>query len=442
MFFQRLATAFLAVLMAGTARAETVAISNVNVVTLDERGVIASTSIVTRDNRIEAVVPAGDKLPPTDRLIDGGGGWLIPGLIDAHVHYASEQQLAGYLRYGVTTVFSLGTGGSLDPLLAARRRVAAGESPGPHIYATGPAIANHRMLATAAEGEAFVGEMAGEGFEFIKVYNSIPLEVFDAVTAAAHARGIGVFGHLPRGFPSEHSLAHGLDVVAHMEEFYFTTFGAPSDAQLASLAPDWSPDLSRVDPILDLVAANHVAIIPNLVAPFTFQQLWEDDQKLLTSPPPDFLDETTREQWARELAGARGRLPPQWAIREQAKYPLLRLMTYRAQQKGILLLAGSDAPVRGVYPGRSLHHELRLLVGAGLTAAEALKTATINGGEATRRFVDHSACIGTIKLGCEADLVLLTADPLLDIRNTDTIAGVMSDGRWYTVPELDALANH
>jgi len=415
-------------------------IRNVNIVTLDERGVLAGASVVVRDGRIEAILATGQAAPAGATEIDGANGFLIPGLIDAHVHYQSDSQLTNFLRYGVTTVFSLGTRGSLEPILTARRRLADGTLVGAHLYATGPSIANHRTLATPAKVEPFLAEMAEDRFEFIKVYNEIPQDVFDAVVAGARRRNMAVFGHMPRRFPPEYALSHGLNVLAHMEELFFTTFEGPRDRDLGRLTADWIPDQARIDPILDLIAANNVAIIPNLVAPFTFQKLWEDGGGLLSSPDADYLDTATREQWRAELQGSIGRLPPQWIMREQIKYPLIRLLTYRASQKGILLLAGSDASIRGVYPGRSLHQELRLLVAAGLTPEQALRTATINGGIATRRFVDRNACIGTVQVGYEADLVLLRANPLEDIRNCDSIVGVMDDGRWHSREALDTLA--
>jgi hypothetical protein len=445
--FARLGQAALAWFAAGAALAQPAApangatvIRNVNLITLDERGVLAGASVVTRHGRIEAILVAGQAAPAGATVIDGANHYLIPGLIDAHVHYQSDRQLTNFLRYGVTTVFSLGTRGSLGPIMAARRSLANGTLVGAHLYATGPAIANHRTLETPAEVEPFLAEMQSDGFEFVKVYNEIPQDVFDAVVAGAHRRGMGVFGHMPRRFPPEYSIAHGLNVLAHMEELFFTTFQGPRDRDLAGTRADWTPDYARIDPILDLIAANNVAIIPNLVAPFTFQKMWEDSDELLSSAEAAYLDSATRDQWRSEIQRSIGRLPPQWSMREQIKYPLIRLLTYRASQKGILLLAGSDSPIRGVYPGRSLHQELRLLVAAGLTPEQALRTATVNGGIATRRYVDPHACIGVIRVGCEADLALLSANPLDDIRNSETIVGVMDDGRWHSRAELDVLA--
>lgn len=412
-------------------------VTNVNIVTLDDRGVIEGGALVIRGGQIERVLNRAQR-PPRGEVIDGQGGYLIPGLIDSHVHYNADSELTAYLQYGVTTVLSLGTRGDLTPLVNARRSVASGARPGARMYATGPSIANGVNL-TVPEVEPFLDSLQRDGFEFVKVYNETPQDVFDAVVAGAQRRRMGVFSHMPRNFPPEYSLSHGINVLAHMEEFFFTTFEGPRDRDLANLAPDWTPDYGRIDPILDIAAQNQVAIIPNLVASYNFQNLWADEARQIETPNLAHLS-------AEDAAGWRqynySRRPDQRLrqIREQIKYPLLRTMTYRAQRRGILLLAGTDAPIPGLYPGRSLHEELRLMAAAGLTYEEALRAATANAATVIHRWVDRDTCVGAIQAGCEADLVLLRGNPLEDIRQTEAIAWVMTDGRRFTPDELEPQA--
>jgi hypothetical protein len=412
-------------------------LSNVNIVTLDERGVIEGGAVVIRNGQIERVLNPGQRAPRGE-VIDGQGGYLIPGLIDAHMHYQADNELAGYLRYGVTTALSLGTRPEfVEALLSARQRQASGELVGAHLYATGSNFGGAPV--TAAEVEPRLDGLQQNGFEFVKVYNEIPQDAFDTLVAGARRRGMGVFGHLPRQFPAEYSIGNGLDVIAHMEEFFFTAFEGPRDRDLDTFSSGWAPDYSRIDPILDRVAESDVAIIPNLVASFTFQSLWVDEQRTLRTPDLDFLEPDIAAAWFEYNQSRRDRIDRR-QLREQIKFPLMRTLTYRAQQRGILLLAGSDAPIAGVFPGRSLHQELRLLVAAGLTNEEALRAAIINGGTAVRRWVDEGTCVGAIRAGCEADLVLLSANPLENIRNTESIVRIFADGRAYTPEELEALA--
>lgn len=433
-----------------TSAAPTV-IRNVNIVTLDSRGTIAGGSVVTEKGRIVRILTNGEAPPARARVVEGEGGYLIAGLIDAHVHYHADALLTRYLRYGVTTVFSLGTREANVPaLLAARRRIADGTLVAPRLYATSTNFPEQHAFKSPAEVAPYLDAMRANGFELVKLYNAVPQEIFDAVTREAHKRGMGVFGHMPRTFAPEHTVSHGLDVLAHMEELYFTTFGGARDRApdpnrasgpnevLATLAADWTPDYSRMDPILDAMAKNRVAIIPNLVVSATFRALWMDEDKEFSISDTAYLTAEERADVRKHNYSHRDQIEKRM-LREELKYPLIRRLTYEAQKKGILLLAGSDSPIPGLYPGRSLLQELRLLVAAGLTNEEALKTATINGGELTRRF-DPQACIGAIRVGCEADLVLLKADPLADIRALDQIAGVMTDGAWYLPAKLDELS--
>jgi len=420
----------------------TTLIRNVTAITLTDAGTSAGMAVLISGGRIKTLIRPGSPLPKADQIIDGSGLYLIPGLIDAHVHYpySGLAKPANYLRYGVTTVFSLGTPeAELPALLAARDDISKGRLVGPHLYATGPAIANQVRLERPDQVEPFLDKLAAFKFELVKVYNEIPQPVFDAVVVGARRRGMGVFGHMPRTFPPEYSLTHGLNVLAHMEELFFTVFGGPRDRDLDKLVPDWTPDYGKIDATLDLFVANQVAIIPNLSASLNFQNLWADEDREFSTSDTAYIKSDVLRAW-RETNVARRPQIAQRMAREQIKYPLLRTLSYRAAKKGVLLLAGSDAPLAALFPGRSLHQELRLLVAAGLTNEQALRTATANGGMATRQWVNRTACIGVIKAGCEADLVLLRANPLDDIRNAAMIAGVMADGRWFTPTQLETLS--
>jgi imidazolonepropionase-like amidohydrolase len=160
---------------------------------------------------------------------------------------------------------------------------------------------------------------------------------------------------------------------------------------------------------------------------------------VFASPEMAFVDRGTAQQWRQGHYATRPDIEKRM-LRERLKQPLLYDLTWRAREKGVLLVAGTDSPLPALYPGTSLHKELRLLVAAGLTPAEALATATRNAGTMIRKFVDRTSCIGVIRPGCDADVVLLSADPTANIRNTETIAGVMTDGRWYTPDTLDAAS--
>lgn len=415
-------------------------IRNVNIVTLDERGLLNGYSVEVRDGKITRLMKPAEKTTAGARVIDGQGRFLIPGLIDSHTHFEAEHELTSQLSYGVTTVFSLGnTDLELPGLFKGLDDQKHRRFVGAHLYATGPIIPVHRELHSVAEVKPFFDFLQQHGLRYAKVYNEISQPLFDAIVSEAHKRNMGVFGHLPVRFPVEYALSHGLDVVAHMEEFFFGLFNDDvTDSALPTLSPDWAPDLQVGARALDVAAANHVAIIPNLVASYNFRALWADEDKEFSVPDAKTMDADVIAAWRTENYTHRN-LPAKRQLREELKYPFLRWMTYQAQQKGIELLAGTDSPIPTVYPGRSLQQELRLLAAAGLTNEQVLRAATINAGDVVHRLIDHNVCIGQIKEGCEADLVLLDGNPLNDIRNAGHIVGVMSDGSYYTRASLDRL---
>ncbi|HYR29012.1 MAG TPA: amidohydrolase family protein [Thermoanaerobaculia bacterium] len=418
-------------------------IRNVHVVTMEPGGaVIANGSVLVEDGRIARIFEPGAKPPETAaQIIDGNGGWLIPGLIDCHIHYDQDRELPGYLRHGVTTVLSLGrTEEAMKPLPAISAKIAAGTFPGPRVYATGPILSNHVKIESAADAREFVRKQAANGYGFVKLYNATSQEVFDATVAEARRLKLGVFGHMPRALAPGYVVKHGINVIAHMEELFFTAAGGPPDRDLDALTPDWTPNLERTFALLDAIQSNDVAIIPNLVASHTFMNLWADPETLFASPEMAFVDRETAAAWRQGHYATRANIEKRM-LRERLKLPVLYALTWQAHKKGVLLVAGTDSPLPAIFPGKALHTELRLLVAAGLTPTEALATATRNAGKLVQSFVDPPACIGVIRAGCEADLVLLAKNPAIDIRNTEAIVGIMADGRWST-PESLTAARH
>ncbi len=438
--WQRAVLLMAAVAAAAAASAGTTVLRNVRVVPMDSERVSDSVVVVVRDGRIAEIVPAaGFETPPSAEEIDGEGGYLIPGLVDAHMHYRHADDFLNYLSHGVTTVLGLGQPEKdLARLREIQVQIAAGEKIGPRIYTTGGTIANHVDLETAEDGRAYVQRLKREGYDFIKVYNETPRAVFDAVVEEARLQGLSVFGHVPRNYPAEYSLAHGLDVVAHAEELYFTYFGGPRDSQLDEFDASHVPDLSLAEGIVDLMLEHEVALIPNLIFTFNTMQLWNDEEAVFAAPEMAYLHPALAAAWRSGSPARRDRIRKRM-LRERIKYSLIHELTRRAHEAGVMIVTGSDAPLPGLHPGLSLHGEMRELVKAGLSYFEALSAATSAAGELVARFVEPGARIGRVEPGYEADLVLLRRNPLEDIRHAAEIAGVMSDGRWHPRSELERL---
>ncbi len=411
-------------------------LTNVTLVTMTAAAPIEGRAVVVEGGRIlEIIDDAQARRIAAATIIDGRGMYLAPGLIDAHVHHDEGTDYINLVANGVTTVIGLGQRESGDAFRAIGDSIRRGLAIGPRIYTTDRTIANHIQIEDTTAARAYVRSLRERGFDLVKTYNGISRPVFDAVVAEAERNGLSVFGHLPRGFPVDYALANGLDVVAHAEEFYFTSFGGPRDQELDTFDGSALPDLDRAAGVIDLMVAHEVALIPNLTFAFVTMRFWDDEEAAMADPELRYWRPEFRDAWRRTNGGRRDRIEKRM-LRERVKYDFVHEFTRRAHEAGILIVVGTDAPVRGVIPGASMHSELRELVKAGLSSAEALAAATRNGGELVARFVDPSARIGLIAAGYDADLVLVAGNPLADVRNMKRIEGVMVDGTWLDKAEL------
>lgn len=428
----------------------TLAITDVTAIPMDGEPLPRAT-VVVRGDRILALGPADEvRVPEGTRRIDGAGHFLIPGLVDAHVHIRSRIELLSYLRHGVTTAFQLaGTPSGAPDVLETRRRIATGELVGPTIYATGPMIdgdppnfASVSVVVTSPDSAARVVERQHDaGFDFLKIYNGVSPEVARAVIAEGHRLGMPTFGHIPRnpdrGTALQKALGAGLDVIAHAEELFFTYYHDGVEEMLdAGRVP--VRDTARVGEAARLIREAGAFVIPNLSFVAATRTQLDDLGSVLADPEMRFLHPDTRQMWEGQNPTRRPDLE-RFELRERAKYDFLRHLTKALAERGVPLLAGTDASAPGLFPGRSLHLELRELVDAGLSAEAALAAATRTPGEFVALHLPDGPRFGVIAPGARADLVLLRENPLEDIARIGTVEGVVAGGRWYGVSEIDAM---
>lgn len=414
---------------------------NVKLVTMGEAGVLEDAVVVVRNGVVSELASSLDLLQTSrpEKVIDGAGGYLVPGYVDAHIHYRHPDELLNYLAFGVTTVVSLGQSPEESAgLQAMRAAISRGEEIGPQIYATDGIIANGVTVEDPESGREYVRTLAGSGFDLVKIYNDTPRDVFDAVVDEAQRLGLSVFGHIPRNYPAEYSLDNGLRVVAHAEEFYFTWFEGARDADLDDFAASDLPDMQKAGDLVELILRNDIAVIPGLGGGFAHMVFWDDDASVFADPELRYLHPRLTSLWASMNLLQRKPLDKRM-LRERIKYAFTHELTRRMHDAGVLIVTGTDAALPNQPPGKSLHRELRELVKTGLTYQETLATTTSDAGRFIRKYVDPKARIGIIEEGYEADLVLLDDNPLENIRNAASIRGVMSNGRWFPSSTLGEL---
>jgi imidazolonepropionase-like amidohydrolase len=436
-------------------------------------------TVLIQGNRIVAVGPADEvRVPDGGDVMDAAGGFLIPGLWDMHVHSvanlawdmrvhsvaARDWHFPLFLAWGVTGVRNMNdaTGDvNLELTNSVKRRLAAGDLHGPRFLANGPSVdgdpplgSNSVVVRTAAEARAVVDKLADSGADFIKVYENLSREAYFAIMDQAQRRGIPVDGHVPfrvtpeeaadagqRTFEHVLAMAAGCSTEAAAERERFAQVlsplaGSPTHESLTPLvlfrherALYDSRDAAACATTIEAYRRNGVAEAPNVVAYHNVvkaKEIFSDTTRMRLVP------QVIRHNWE-------GMLDTEMYLELQSLLrPMVPLYAENARllnEAGVLLLAGTDVGIPAVVPGISLHEELVLLVEAGLSPLDALRTATLN----PARVLGMADALGTVEAGKLADLVLLDANPLEEISNTQRIRAVVADGRVYRRADLDQL---
>jgi len=200
--------------------------------------------------------------------------------------------------------------------------------------------------------------------------------------------------------------------------------------------PGYEADLSGIPELVDVLAANNVAIMPDLSFTFTDLLMWDGLENVWNDAEMKYLHPDSVSDWRVGNINRRDEIE-NFVVREQWKFNLMQELTRQFQEAGILQVIGTDASLPGLFPGKAAHRELTELVKAGLSNFDALSIGTRNAGEFVRRYIDEDVRFGKIAPGYRADLVLLAENPLEDVRNARRIEAVAVNGRWFEKAELD-----
>jgi imidazolonepropionase-like amidohydrolase len=449
-----------------------IAITHATVVDVERGRHLTNQTVVISGARITAVGPAGRvRLPPRTRVVDGRGKYVIPGLWDMHTHVddAGAWVFPLYLANGVTGVRDMGS--HLDRL-AAWRATWRGGGVMPRVVAAGPILTGvvsdddprAVTVADSVGGERAVDSLVSRGVDLIKVHDWLTPGAYAGVAAAARRHGVPFAGHVPVAVDPlaaaaagqrsiEHQLGAWCDylVYASADESTYVRraralVGRPFDpsrlignwppAEVDSLTSSFRP--VKADSLARVMARAGVWHTPTIHVFSTIYLLPPDSAAASRGPRLRYVPAALRGTLPAILAeGAaltrdRARLTARSRMRDLHADMVRRL--YRA---GVPLLAGSDAvPAYPLtVPGFTLHDELGALVGAGLTPAAALRAATLE----PARYLDATDSLGTVTRGKLADLVVLDADPLADVRNIARIRMVVVNGRVIDAAERTRL---
>ena len=400
--------------------------------------------IIIRNGHIESVARVNEiPVPRGATVVDLAGKTIIPGLIDAHAHV--ERWATGrYVAWGVTTVRDLHS--NTDSALALRNALNLGSILGPRMFTAGamidgvpPTYANASGVATADDARHAVDKHAVAGVDYLKVYTKITPALLQAILDEAGKLGLPVAAHLGKTDALTAGRA-GVVSIEHMAGVVQAASGDPSyaDAHNSFLAgwtteeKGWaSLDSQAVARTARALAQTRVAIVPTLVVHDMLSRL--DNPLLLTRPGMEDVPDNA--QSVRSVPSLLQRTG--W---KSADFDAFRRSRRRQDQfvreykrAGGAIVAGSDAANQLLIPGYSLHEEMALLVGAGLTPLEAITAATRRGAQLLR-----ADSLGILMPGKVADLVVLNADPTRNIAATRNIALVVIRGRMIRPDSLRA----
>jgi imidazolonepropionase-like amidohydrolase len=425
--------AFVFLSLSGCARSSgsNFSFTHVSIVDVVGGAVLTDMTVAVSGNRIVSITRAG---APVGNAVDGSGKFLIPGLWDMHVHWADEEYLTTFTVNGVTGIRLMnGVPGHLDW----RRHIESGSEIGPRMRIAGPFVdgarPNHPGLsiaaATADDARAAVQMTKSMGFDFVKTYSGLSRDAFFALADECKRQSFPFAGHVPDSIGADEFAQQGGVSLEHLRRIDFACTDLAVD-------PNNPPDLPAVDSAYDPAKAATVLALfkemgtwqcPTLVV--SYVQL-AGNPGLLSDSHMHYLPPSLQAYYRSLMLSPRR--PPDAAA---VMLGLERTLVAAMQAAGVGLLAGTDAPTYGVFPGYGLHEELALLVAAGLSPLQALQAATVN----PARFVGMEDQLGSVQTGKLADLVLLDGNPLTDIHNTTRIQAVVQNGKLLSRTDLDGM---
>jgi imidazolonepropionase-like amidohydrolase len=426
-------------------------------------------TVLITNQRISAIGPSKSAAIPRDaQVLDATGKFLIPGFVDSHLHLTGAGEPNGsrefivplLLANGITTVRDMG--GYLESLVPLRHDIQQGKRLGPQIFFAGPYLDGSPpsfqpslVVTNATQAAEDVHTLVARGVDFIKVQSILNREAYFAIATACRREHITFIGHVPDRVTAAEASDAGQKSIEHLTGILRACSSNEPRLireQSRSASKHETPQGSRARQLawqrelLQTYSGEHAA---NLIATFLRNQTWQTPTLILlrndaypgpeTDSPVDpllkFVPRTIAEKW-KQVRRTQDKFtrPQEFTLRRGLLAQSMRVVG-QMQASGVRILAGTDTAAPYVIPGFALHQELALLVQAGLTPMQALQAATKNPAD----FLGKLGTQGTIEPAKTADLLLLDANPLDDIHNTQRIRALILGGKLLDRTALDEL---
>ena len=403
--------------------------------------------IIVRNDKIVAIGTRAEvDVPRRMRTVDLTGKFIVPGLIDGHVHL-QRWTLPRFLAAGVTSVRDVH--GPFDSILALREQANLGSLTSPRIFSAGAMIdaapatySDAFVVGGANEARKAVDKLAVAGVDYVKTYSRVTPDLLRAIVDEAQTFGLRVTVHL--GLTDAVTAGDmGVRAIEHMSgvpEATIANNAAIYAAHRAGFFDGWTAfekawaglDSTAMAGVAAKLIADRVTIVPTLVLHETLSRL--DDPALMQDSALKMVPDSEMSRWdvPGMVARAGWTAPDFEAFRASRPKQDLFVRIYRAG--GGKVVAGTDAANQLIVPGQSLIRELELLVQAGFSTTDALFAATRDAA-----LLLGADSLGALVPGRKADLVILSRDPVADISNLRSIQQVMVRGHLMST---DSLRRH
>jgi len=434
------------------------AFKNVNIVPMTEETVLKNKTVLIKGRSIIAVDNTSEiEIPDNTLVIDGSGKYLMPGLADMHIHTTDAWQsmewpvspMDLFLAKGVTTIRDFGPKGDMtDYVLHWRDAITEGRIEGPNIYACGGVI-----FGPVDNPQNEVTSQKTKGFDFVKLYSYLSGDEFNTAISTAKNLGIYTAGHIPFQVGLDGVLDAGMNEIAHVEELAWEFVNYDRKKNLVGY-----PWIRYVAETGYMQFKEEFNLDPEKLNKKIGKEISELVQKLqskripvdTTLAPDDVILQKLFHAKEFQADPINGYLPPRYMKRFQQgkekhqvmfkggedyapfKYEFDKILLRELKKQGVSLLLSTDAGGggMGIVPGFSIHRELEILVESGFSPYEAIATGTVQASKVVEKMIGRDE-FGTIQVGKRADLLLVKANPLVDVSNINNPLGVMAAGRWY-----------
>ena len=427
----------------GPAGAATYAIVDVNVLDVERGVAVRGQTVLVAGDRIERIGDSAElEVPGGVDAIDGRGRYLMPGLVDAHVHFFDAPVFGRTMvANGVVLVRDMAM--PTDEVVALRDELNSGAVLGPEMRATGsvldgdPPFFPELSIAvdTVEEGRAAVRQQADSGVDMIKVYTVLDADVFLAIVDEAQRLGLKVVGHVPESIGIEDAAAAGLASSEHLfgfDKVVGALLGEPVDLSYRGIGADAGyllrldeVDRAEMAAVFERLGDRGLTVCPTIVTFAAFARL--EAIRAGDFAGSEYISQTVLDIWE-----------SQWA--EQAEFPdaiwqAWAEMVQQLSAAGVPLMVGTDLIAPGIIPGFDVHREMAIWQDAGIAPTDVLRSATI----VPARFMGLDDRLGTIAEGRSASMVLVGANPLDDVGNAAAIEAVFLRGQYFDADDLQVM---